>query len=66
MKAALHMGALAAARSKPPIRALYERLLVKGKPKRVTLVACMRELLVTCDAVVHDGQSWSASHDLIA
>ena len=66
VRTALYMGALAAVRSNPPIKAFYERLVGAGKPKKVALVACMRKLLVTCNAVVRDGQKWEASHGLVA
>ena len=66
VRTALYMGALAAVRSNPPVRALYERLVAKGKPKKVALVACMRKLLVTCNAVVRDGQAWSPSYGAVA
>lgn len=66
VRTALYMGALAAVRSNPPVRALYLRLVAKGKPKKVALVACMRKLLVTCNAVIRDGQPWSASYGLVA
>ena len=66
VRTALYMGALAAVRSNPPVKALYERLVGKGKPKKVALVACMRKLLVTCNAVVRDGQAWSPSYGLVA
>ena len=66
VRTALYMGALAAVRSNPPVKALYERLVGKGKPKKVALVACMRKLLVTCNAVVRDGQKWEASYGLVA
>ena len=72
VRTALYMGALAAVRSNPPIKAFYERLVAAGKPKGrasdrpVALVACMRKLLVTCNAVVRDGQPWSANYGLVA
>ena len=66
VRTALYMGALAAVRSNPPVKALYERLVAKGKPKKVALVACMRKLLVTCNAVVRDGQAWSPSYGAVA
>ena len=34
-----------AKRHNPVIGAFYKRLLEKGKPKKVALVACMRKLL---------------------
>ncbi len=60
------MGALAAVRSNPPVQALYERLVAAGKPKKVALVACMRKLLVTCNAVIRDGAAWEPSNALTA
>ncbi len=66
VRTALYMSALAAARSNPPVKALYERLVEKGKPKKVALVACMRKLLVTCNAVVRDGAAWEPNRTLAA
>ncbi len=66
VRTALYMGALAAVRSNPPVRALYERLVAAGKPKKVALVACMRKLLVTCNAVIRDGAAWEPSNALTA
>ena len=60
------MSALSAARSNPPVKALYERLVEKGKSKKVALVACMRKLLVTCNAVVRDGAAWEPNRALAA
>jgi transposase len=42
VRAALYMGALVAARRNPVVKEFYERLLAAGKPKKVALVACMR------------------------
>jgi transposase len=58
VRSALYMSALAAVRSGVPFRALYERLVAAGKPKKVALVAVMRKLLVTCNAVVRDESVW--------
>ncbi len=66
VRTALYMSALAAARSNPPVKALYERLVEKGKPKKVALVACMRKLLVTCNAVVRDGAAWEPNRAFAA
>lgn len=59
VRSALYMGALAALRHNPVIRAFYNRLLAKGKLKKVALVACMRKLLVILNAMMRDGQPWS-------
>ena len=46
VRAALYMGALVASRFNPLIRDFYQRLLAAGKPKKLSLTACMRKLLV--------------------
>lgn len=62
VRSVLYMGALAAVRSNPAIRAFYARLLAGGKPRKVALVACMRKLLITCNAILRDGVGWSPSY----
>ncbi len=41
-----HMAAVVAARFNPILRAIYERLVAAGKPKKVALTAVMRKLVV--------------------
>jgi transposase len=48
----LFMAALSAARHHKTLRPFYERLIAKGKPKLVALVAVMRKLVVICNAVL--------------
>lgn len=63
VRSALFMASLAAVRCNPLIRAFYERLREKGKPKKVALVACMRKLLVVLNAMLRSGKAWkSRSH----
>lgn len=45
VRAALYMATLVAARHDPVIKAYYEHLKARGKPKKVALVACMRKRL---------------------
>ena len=59
VRAVLYMAALTAVRHNPPIRALYQRLIGKGKPKKVALTACMRKLLIILNAMVRDGTAWN-------
>jgi transposase len=42
----LYMAAGVAARFNPLLKAFYERLLAKGKPKKVARTAVMRKLIV--------------------
>jgi len=58
VRAVLYMAALAATRSNPVIRSLYQRLVAAGKPKKVALVACMRKLLTVCNAVLRTMTPW--------
>ena len=52
------MAALVASRFNPLIRARYQRLLAAGKPKKVALVACMRELLMLLNVIAKRGTAW--------
>lgn len=63
VRCALYMAALSAARYNPVIKAFYERLLVKGKPKKVALVACMHKLLRILNAIMKSGKPWDDHFD---
>jgi transposase len=60
VRAALYMAALVASRYNPVIKAFYERLLNKGKAKKVALSACMHKLVVILNAMVKTGTAWQA------
>lgn len=55
----LYMSTLVATRYNPVISALYTRLIDRGKPKKVAIVACMRKLLIICNAMVRDRSLWT-------
>lgn len=57
----LYMAALVASRRNPVLKALYTRLVVAGKAKKVALVACMRKLLTILNAILHTGTPWHAA-----
>lgn len=57
----LYMATLAATRYNPAIRAFYERLRAAGKLPKLALVACMRKLLTTLNAMVRTGKPWDKS-----
>ena len=52
------MAALTATRVNPTLRACYQRLIAAGKPPKVALVACMRTLLVLCNALCKSQTTW--------
>ena len=58
VRAVLYMGALVASSHNPAIRDFYQKLLAAGKPKKVALVASMRKLLVTLNAMPNHGYPW--------
>lgn len=59
VRTALYQAVLSAKRYNPVIRELYERLVGRGKPKKVAIVACMRKLLTMLNAMVRDNAAWS-------
>ena len=54
----LYMAALTAIQRRSPFRAFYDRLTSRGRPKKVALVAVMRKLLTTLNAIVRDRTPW--------
>jgi len=58
VRAALFIATMSAVRHNPIIRAFRERLLAKGKPKMVVMVACMRKLLTILNAILRDRKPW--------
>lgn len=54
----LYMAALVATRHNVVLKEFYERLKEAGKPKKVALVAVMRKMLVTLNAMLRDNVAW--------
>ena len=52
------MATLVATRFNPTIKAFYQRLLAKGKLKKVALTAAMRKLITILNTMVHTDQLW--------
>lgn len=51
IRSALYMAAISAARTDPQLKVFYQRLVEKGKPRKVALVAVMRKLLIRLNAI---------------
>jgi len=62
VRAALYMAALVGVRHNPLLHAFYERLVARGKPKKVALTACMHKLLTILHAVLRTRTPWSPGH----
>lgn len=58
VRAALYMAAVVASRHNPVMRAFYDRLRAAGKPAKVALVAVMRKLLTTVNAMIKHQTPW--------
>ena len=55
----VYMAATTAIRSNPVIRAFYERLIARGKPHKVAVVACMRKMLTILNAMARTNTPWT-------
>jgi len=58
VRTALFMGAMAARRHNPILKAFFDRLVAAGKPKMVALIAVARKLLTILNAVLRDQKPW--------
>jgi transposase len=54
----LYMSALSAVRANPPLKDLYLRLIARGKPKKVAMVAAMHKLIQILNAMVKNDTLW--------
>lgn len=53
------MAALVGVRFNPVLRDLYERLVQRGKARKLALIACVRKLLVILNAMPRDLEPWT-------
>jgi transposase len=58
VRAVLYMATLTAVQYNPLLKALYDRLRQAGKPHKVIMTACMRKLLLICNAVISHHTRW--------
>jgi transposase len=61
VRTALYMAVLSAVKYNPSIKRFYERLVAKGKLKKVAIVACMRKLIIIMNCMVRDGTCWDSA-----
>jgi transposase len=62
----LYMATLSSVRYNPPMRDAYNRLRQAGKPPKLALVACMRRVIVTLNAMLNTRQPWSLQSNTVA
>jgi transposase len=61
VRTVLFMGAMAARRHNPVLKAFFDRLVAAGKPKMVALIAVARKLLTILNAVLRDQKPWQTA-----
>ena len=66
VRAVLYMGAVVAMRHNSVIKTFYERLVQRGKSKKLALTACVHKMLVILNAMVRNKQPWSPPDNLQA
>ncbi|MBL9029368.1 MAG: transposase [Caedimonas sp.] len=59
---ALYMAVLTGRKSIPFLQNVYDRLIAKGKPKKVALVACMRKMLAILHAMLKENREFEILH----
>jgi len=52
VRCSLYMATLTARRANPIVKAFYQRLIAKGKPKKVAHVACMRKFIIHLNSIL--------------
>lgn len=62
IRAVLYMAAVVATRYNPHIKALYERLLARGKTKKSAIGAAMRKLVHLCFGVIKNRTPYQADY----
>lgn len=62
VRSMLYMATLSAIRFNSVIKPFYERLIAKGKPKKVAIVACMHKMLTILNAIMRTNKPWDELH----
>jgi transposase len=62
VRSVLYMATLVATRYNEIIKCFYQRLLNRGKEKKVALIAAMRKLLTILNNMVRNNQTWEAKN----
>jgi transposase len=52
VRSALYLATLSAVRWNPVLKAFYQKLVTRGKPKKVALIACAHKLLRIINAMI--------------
>ena len=59
VRTALYMPMLSAIRHNPAMHAFYQRLIGRGKPRKVAITACVRKMLTILNAILRKETTWN-------
>ena len=59
IRTVLFVSMLSAIQCHPTIKPMYQKLVAAGKPKKVAIVACMRNQLIILNTIVKNGTYWN-------
>ncbi len=62
VRTALYMPMLSAIQHNKVIKAFYDRLIAKGKIRKVAVIACMRKLLTILNAMLKNNTPWNPDY----
>jgi transposase len=62
LRTGIYMAALAAASANASLRAFYDRLLAKGKERKLALAAIMRKLIILANTLIREDRLWQPTH----
>lgn len=62
VRTALFMPMLSTIQHNKPIKAFYDRLVAKGKNRKVALIACMRKLLTILNSMIKNNTPWNPDY----
>jgi len=64
IRSVLYMATLSSIQYNPVIQSFYQRLVKRGKEKKVAVVACMRKLLTILNAMIRDNNIWNTEQSV--
>jgi transposase len=62
LRTGIYMAALSAANRNASLKAFYDRLVAKGKERKLAITAVMRKLIVLANALVREDRLWQPTH----
>ena len=58
IRTVMFMAMMSAMQCNPVFKALYQKLVAAGKPKKLAIIACIRKMIVILNSMVRDGIYW--------